>query len=105
MSKKQDKKKIGSKKKGKKNIKADPANSDEDYEDEGGIQFDTDSEPDATIGQQAPDSADAECMFCQELFSEDIQGETWIKCLICGLWAHNDCAGSEIETWVCDFCK
>ncbi|CAH2098502.1 unnamed protein product [Euphydryas editha] len=37
--------------------------------------------------------------------SNDIHGETWVKCLMCGLWAHNDCAGPESDVWICDFCK
>ncbi|XP_072945514.1 uncharacterized protein [Epargyreus clarus] len=69
------------------------------------IQFDSDSEPDAPIGRAAPDTADAACMFCQELFSENADGELWIRCLMCQLWAHNDCAGPEFDTWICDFCK
>ncbi|KAL4705758.1 hypothetical protein ACJJTC_018357 [Scirpophaga incertulas] len=69
------------------------------------ILFDTDSEPEGLEKRTAPDTEDAECMFCHMLFSNDTQGETWIKCLMCGLWAHNDCAGAEFETWICDFCK
>lgn len=45
------------------------------------------------------------CIFCGMLFSNDTHGETWMKCLMCGLWAHNDCAEPEFETWICDFCK
>lgn len=80
-------------------------NSPTDSDDEEEMHFDTDSEPDAVIGQEAPDSEDAECMFCNSLFSQDTRGETWIKCLMCGLWAHSDCAGAEFDTWICDFCK
>lgn len=77
----------------------------DESEGEEDIQFDSDSEPDAPIGREAPDTADAACMFCQELFSENAAGELWVRCLMCKLWAHNDCAGPEFDTWICDFCK
>ncbi|CAH2001885.1 unnamed protein product [Acanthoscelides obtectus] len=67
--------------------------------------LDTESETDALIGNTAPDSEDAECIFCGMLFSNDTHGETWVKCLMCGLWAHNDCAGPESDAWICEFCK
>ncbi|GBP34191.1 Probable RNA-directed DNA polymerase from transposon BS [Eumeta japonica] len=67
--------------------------------------FDEDSEPDELMGQACPDSADAECMFCQILFSTENRGEKWIRCIMCELWAHYDCAGPEFDTWICDFCK
>ncbi|CAH1974977.1 unnamed protein product [Acanthoscelides obtectus] len=77
----------------------------EKNDDEEMMMFDTDSEPDALIGNTAPDSEDAECIFCGMLFSNDTHGETWVKCLMCGLWAHNDCAGPESDAWICEFCK
>ncbi|KAK0070665.1 hypothetical protein PV326_002227, partial [Microctonus aethiopoides] len=56
------------------------------------------------VRNEAPDYADAECMFCQWLFSEDTQGELWIQCLMCKLWAHNDCSGPAFDSWICDCC-
>ncbi|CAH2037488.1 unnamed protein product, partial [Iphiclides podalirius] len=77
----------------------------EDSEERDVTQFDEDSEDDELMDHVSPDSADAECMFCSNLFSMDKSGESWIKCLMCGLWAHYDCAGPEFDTWICDFCK
>lgn len=37
--------------------------------------------------------------------SNDNKGEQWIMCVMCNLWAHNDCAGAEKEIYICDFCK
>ncbi|CAF4927357.1 unnamed protein product [Pieris macdunnoughi] len=91
---------VREKKMGKKPKEKTKANSD----DEEVMIFDTDSEPDALIGYTAPDSEDSECIFCGGLFSNDTHGETWIN-LMCGLWACNDCAGPEFDTWICDFCK
>lgn len=77
---KQKKRSIGNKK----------AKTRDESEGEEDIQFDSDSEPDAPIGREAPDTADAACMFCRELFSENAAGELWVRCLMCKLWAHND---------------
>lgn len=102
-NKKQSEKKTkGKQPKEKTNAKNNSADSDDDEM----VLFDTDSEPDALIGFTAPDSEDAECIFCLMLFSNDTQGKTWIKChLMCGLWAHNVCAGAEFDPWICDYCK
>lgn len=58
-----------------------------------------------SFGVEKPDEDDAVCLFCEGLFSEDTMGELWVKCLMCGMWAHNDCAGSEKDIYICDFCK
>lgn len=78
----------------------------------------TDSEPDdidsydsgeslmeLEIGVTKPGDDDAVCLFCESLFSEDKPGELWVQCLVCQMWAHNECAGSERDSYVCDFCK
>ncbi|XP_063216887.1 uncharacterized protein LOC134527855 isoform X1 [Bacillus rossius redtenbacheri] len=57
------------------------------------------------IPTSTPDSGDAECIFCQGMFSQDSRGEVWVRCLSCSLWAHNDCAGAEKMDYICDFCK
>ncbi|KAF2884452.1 hypothetical protein ILUMI_21718 [Ignelater luminosus] len=36
---------------------------------------------------------DAECLYCQGLYSESNEG--WVTCQICGKWAHCGCAGVE----------
>ncbi|KAJ8943347.1 hypothetical protein NQ318_000562 [Aromia moschata] len=60
------------KKTGRKKNKTD--SEDEYSEEEDAIQFGPDSEPDELMGQECPDSVDAECMFCQRLFFEDTRG-------------------------------
>ncbi|GBN58019.1 hypothetical protein AVEN_192874-1 [Araneus ventricosus] len=52
-----------------------------------------------------PDSREATCIFCDGKFSEDTHGEVWVKCVMCQMWAHLDCAGAETASYVCDFCK
>lgn len=57
------------------------------------------------IPSSRPDCSDAECIFCQGMFSQDSKGEVWVQCVSCHLWAHNDCAGAERIDYICDFCK
>ncbi|GBM97283.1 hypothetical protein AVEN_128814-1 [Araneus ventricosus] len=52
-----------------------------------------------------PDSSEATCVFCDGKFCEDTRGEGWVKCVMCQMWAHLDCAGAETASYVCDFCK
>lgn len=60
---------------------------------------------DTPFGVTKPDQDDAACLFCESLFSNDSKGELWVKCMICEMWAHNECAGCEKDYYVCDFCK
>lgn len=53
------------------------------------------------------DSADEECIFCNEPYFLDKCGEQWIRCLNCKRWAHELCSGIEGKGWktyICDFC-
>lgn len=52
-----------------------------------------------------PDGTDAECLFCESLFSEDHSGEVWVQCVMCNHWAHSLCAGADKDLYVCDFCR
>lgn len=63
------------------------------------------SEFDFPVGVKKPKQDDAACMFCQRLFSDDHKGELWVMCVMCKLWAHNECAGADKDIYVCDFCK
>lgn len=57
------------------------------------------------VGVEHPSDDEVPCMFCEGLFSTDHRGELWVQCIMCEGWAHNDCAGSENDIYVCDFCK
>ncbi|CAH1979310.1 unnamed protein product [Acanthoscelides obtectus] len=57
------------------------------------------------IGQFTPDDNDATCIFCDHRFSEDNTGELWVRCIMCRLWAHEQCSGAEKDDYVCDFCR
>nr|CAH7747809.1 unnamed protein product [Callosobruchus chinensis] len=61
--------------------------------------------PTNTAETQIPTEEDAECFFCDGKYSEDREGEEWVKCLMCEMWAHSACAGYDYEFYVCDYCK
>ncbi|KAJ9589286.1 hypothetical protein L9F63_017531 [Diploptera punctata] len=50
------------------------------------------------------DDADAECLFCTGLYSEDTRGEKCAQCIDCHRWAHEDC-GADEEPFVCLFAQ
>ncbi|KAF5279503.1 hypothetical protein FQA39_LY05613 [Lamprigera yunnana] len=47
------------------------------------------------IGQIVPDDKDTTCLFCDGRFSEDRREELWVRCLMCNMWAHEQCSGAE----------
>nr|CAH7729983.1 unnamed protein product [Callosobruchus chinensis] len=56
--------------------------------------------------QPANVSADANCLYCEGKFSEDCRGEVWVRCGICGCWAHAECGGADKKDFfICDFCN
>ncbi|CAH1970419.1 unnamed protein product [Acanthoscelides obtectus] len=52
------------------------------------------------IGDESPEDDDAVCIICESRFSESKRAEL---CLICEMWAHNDCPGCGKDNYVCDF--
>lgn len=54
------------------------------------------------------DEQDAECVYCAGLFSEDHEGEDWIRCSLCYSWAHTLCTGVGKRTpkvYKCEKCN
>ncbi|KAJ8704634.1 hypothetical protein PYW07_011822 [Mythimna separata] len=49
--------------------------------------------------------SDAKCLYCESLYSMDNRGESWIQCLCCKLWAHEECSGVETDIFFCEFCS
>ena len=68
-----------------------------------GIVDDDMSDLDIPVGKTKPDDTDAACIFCKRLFSYDNKGELWIMCVMCQMWAHEECAGAEKDLYICDF--
>lgn len=65
----------------------------------------SDSDFELPIGKKKPEDEDATCIFCESKFSNDTKGELWVQCVMCSMWAHNECSGAEKDIYVCDFCK
>jgi len=63
------------------------------------------SEEDDGLGKESKDAADAECLYCAGLFSEDHDGEELVRCQKCPKWAHTVCANYRERAFVCDRCK
>ncbi|KAJ9601585.1 hypothetical protein L9F63_000257 [Diploptera punctata] len=64
----------------------------------------TDTERELIYSEFGADDADAECLFCTGLYSEDTRGEKWAQCINCHRWAHEDCGAHE-EPFVCPICS
>ncbi|KAJ8935948.1 hypothetical protein NQ314_012570 [Rhamnusium bicolor] len=86
--------------------KAPTSSSESEEENNGFMPADDNSEYEEFRNTQTPpDDGDVSCLFCDGLFSSDTRGEIWVQCLMCDMWAHNDCAGAEKDEYVCDYCK
>jgi hypothetical protein len=44
------------------------------------------------------------CTYCKGTFSDDVQGEMWVQCVIGGDWCHEECAGADKDKLICDYC-
>lgn len=73
--------------------------------DENHLDTQSDSFDEGPSNDKIPTSLDAECLFCDARYSNDQQGEEWIQCQGCNLWAHCVCAGNEGDYYICDFCR
>jgi len=67
----------------------------ESSEDEEPHYIDTDNE----------DSAEEDCLYCNEPYKNDIHGEKWICCMKCVRCAHELYAGVDnYKTYTCEMC-
>jgi hypothetical protein len=68
----------------------------------------SDSDSDLTVpiadDSTKEEEQDADCEFCTGGFSEDHNGEDWIRCAKYLRWAHTLCAGTEVD-FVCEPCQ
>lgn len=60
---------------------------------------------DLLIGTEKTGAIDATCIFCEEKFSDDKRCDLWVQCVMCSMWAHDECSGADKEVYICDFCK
>lgn len=49
----------------------------------------------------------ANCIYCNELYTASKSGEGWIQCIECRGWAHEGCCGAEEldDFFTCDVCR
>ena len=82
-------------------------NEESDLSEESGNSAYSDSSSglEAYFGRKPSTEDDAICLFCEGKFSDDKRGELWVQCIMCQMWAHNDCADCEKDIYVCDFCR
>ena len=68
----------------------------------------SDSDTDVTVpfadDSTEEEEQDAECVYCTSRFSEDRNGEEWIRCTKCCRWANTLGAGKN-EDFVCEPCQ
>ncbi|CAK8692264.1 unnamed protein product [Clavelina lepadiformis] len=51
-------------------------------------------------------NVDAECFYCNELYSKSSENDGWIQCSKCMRWAREACSGcnEEDENFICELC-
>ncbi|KAB0803072.1 hypothetical protein PPYR_02666 [Photinus pyralis] len=56
-------------------------------------EFDSDEENDQEINEDV-------CPVCGEFGKNEI----WVRCVVCGQWAHKECINQERKDYICDYC-
>ncbi|XP_041349130.1 proline-rich receptor-like protein kinase PERK2 [Gigantopelta aegis] len=51
------------------------------------------------------DDEDAQCLYCNDVYSNSAEGEVWVQRTTCKGWSHQDCAGVEEDDFICDICS
>ncbi|KAJ3654946.1 hypothetical protein Zmor_014096 [Zophobas morio] len=67
------------------------------------VSFHDSSDEEMSI-REDPDE-NVECIFCKQKFLDSQKGEMWVECVVCGMWAHEECGGAEKDVYICDFCQ
>ena len=57
-----------------------------------------------TSAQRKNSNTNAECLYCNDKFSDSLPGEIWIQCSQCKELAHQDCSGHEVGDFECEMC-
>ena len=64
----------------------------------------------STIVTEEPDGnstdyEEAQCLYCNDVYSNSAEGEVWVQCTTCKGWSHQECAGVEGDDFICDICS
>ena len=73
------------------------SSSSEDEDDEDQIEY-------ASTDNEESNEEDAECPICNKMYSEDKEGQKWIRCTKCFVWSHEKCNGKVTKTFICIIC-
>ncbi|CAK8698551.1 unnamed protein product [Clavelina lepadiformis] len=55
---------------------------------------------------ESDNNVDAECFYCNEMYSKSSENDGWIQCSKCMRWAHEACSGcnEEDDNFICELC-
>jgi hypothetical protein len=56
------------------------------------------------IEENGNQTQDVICTYCKGKFSDDVQGEIWVQCVMCEDWCHEECAGADKDKFIRDYC-
>jgi len=56
------------------------------------------------IEENGNKTGDVICTYCKGRFSDNVQGEVWVNCIMRGDWCHEECAGADRDKFICDYC-
>ncbi|CAK8692546.1 unnamed protein product [Clavelina lepadiformis] len=56
---------------------------------------------------ESDNNVDAECFYCNEMYSKSSENDGWIQCSKCMRWAHEACFGcnEEDDSFICVICS
>ena len=55
-------------------------------------------------GGNSTDYEEAQCLYCNDVYSNLAEGEVWVQCTTKG-WSHQECAGVEGDDFICEICS
>lgn len=69
--------------------------TDELEEDDDEVSLPADEDNDMEEIGEVLNNDDVVCMFCDGHFKDDTRGDLCLHCLMCSMWAHEQCSGAE----------
>jgi hypothetical protein len=56
------------------------------------------------IEENGNQTEDVICTYGKGKFSDDVQGEIWVQCVMCENWCCEECAGAHKDKFICVYC-
>jgi hypothetical protein len=57
------------------------------------------------IGENGNQTKDVICKYCKGKFSDDVQGEIRVQCVVCEDWCREECAWAHKDKFIRDYCR